>query len=95
MHRTSKRRGDDAQLPVIFNALGDATRLRIFRILLRQPGICVSEIATELGVSVPAASYQLKMLETAGFVRRERQGQKVCYVVRREDPLVKQILRLL
>jgi DNA-binding transcriptional ArsR family regulator len=93
--QTATSRRDAARLPAVFGALGDAARFRIFRILLRQHGICVSEIAAELGVSVPAASHQLKLLEIHGLIRREKQGRKVCYAVRKDDPVVKKILRIL
>lgn len=86
--------GDESRLPVIFNALGDPMRFATFRLLMKHRDICVSDIANILGVSTPAASYQLKMLEMVGLIRRERKGKMVCYVVKDEDPLVKSVMRM-
>lgn len=83
-----------SRLPVLFNALGDPMRFATFRLLMQHRGICVSDIANILGVSTPAASYQLKMLEMVGLIRRERQGKMVCYVIRDEDPFVKSVMKM-
>ena len=85
---------DESRLPVLFNALGDPMRFATFRLLMRHRDICVSDIANILEVSTPAASYQLKMLEMVGLIRRERQGKMICYVIRDDDPLVKSVMRM-
>lgn len=83
-----------SRLPVLFNALGDPMRFSVFQLLMKHRGICVSDIASILEVSVPAASYQLKMLEMVGLIRRERQGKMVCYRIRDDDPLVTSVMRM-
>lgn len=84
----------DEDLPQLFNALSDVGRLRIFRLLMRNEDLCVTDIANILKTSVPAASQQLKVLELSGLVRREREGQMICYRVKTGDPLVKAVMRL-
>lgn len=79
----------------IFNALGDFNRLRVFKLLLSRKEYCVSELAGILGVSVPAVSQQLRLLERSGLVTRERRGQMICYKVRSGNPAVKLIIDLI
>lgn len=85
----------EERVSVFFAALSDPGRFRIFKILLSESDACVTDIAHVLGVSVPAASQQLRILERAGLVRRERQGQMICYEVKKNDPAVEAIIRVL
>ena len=79
----------------LFDALADINRFKIFTLLLesKENNICVSEFADILGISVPAASQQLKNLETSGLIKRVRDGQMICYQVSYEDPTVKSIVK--
>ena len=92
--REELERDDESRLPVLFNALGDPMRFATFRLLMKHRDVCVSDIANILGVSTPAASYQLKMLEMVGLIRRERNGKMVCYAIRDDDTLVKSVVRM-
>ncbi|MEK7513140.1 MAG: metalloregulator ArsR/SmtB family transcription factor [Patescibacteria group bacterium] len=92
IHRTLAGRND--LLPSLFSALADERRFKLFTLLSKRSDLCVSDLAAVLGVSVPAASQQLKTLELAGLVRRERLGQKCSYRVRRKDPVVAALVRL-
>jgi DNA-binding transcriptional ArsR family regulator len=77
------------KLSVVFGALSDRGRLRMFRLLLKHEGLCVTEIANVFGISVPAASQQLKVMEVSGLVERKREGQMICYSVNKKLPVVK------
>lgn len=79
----------------MFNALSDRCRFTIFKALLAHEGICVTEVAGILDVSVPAASQQLKIMEQAGLITRERDGQKICYCINKKDVTVKSLITLL
>lgn len=79
----------------VFRALGDKTRFQIFSLLVKEKEICVTDVASIFSISLPAASYQLKTLETAGLVRRERMGQMICYEVKNQSLTVQLIIRLL
>ena len=59
-----------------FAALGDPTRLAILTRLASQGDLTVQEIATPFAMSLPAVSQHLKVLERAGLIAREREGQK-------------------
>ena len=76
-----------------FGALGDPSRFLIFKMLLKHKGmLCVSDVARILDVSISAASQQLKVLELHGLVSRDRMGQKICYKVKKNDPVVKSLI---
>ena len=84
------------RLAFVFEALGDPTRLNIFRLLSKEKkDLCVTDIANVFMVSVPAASYQLKILEMVGLIERERMGQMICYTLREKDPLVRNVLKII
>ena len=59
-----------------FAALGDPTRLAILSRLASQGDLTVQEIAVPFAMSLPAVSQHLKVLERAGLIAREREGQK-------------------
>jgi DNA-binding transcriptional ArsR family regulator len=63
-------------LPQAFAALGDPTRLAILSRLAAQGDLTVQEIAAPFDMSLPAVSQHLKVLEVAGLIARERDGQK-------------------
>lgn len=90
--RTAK---NDGQLPLIFEALGDRGRFRIFRLLMEQHDLCVTDIAAVFGITISAASQQLKILERVGLVQKTRMGQMVCYEIKSDNPMVKQLSKVL
>jgi len=79
----------------MFAALSDKGRFGIFRLFLRQHDLCVTDVAAVLGISVPAASQQLKVMELSGLVTKERNGQRICYAVLRRDPAVRSLIRII
>ncbi len=86
---------EEKKLSLLFNALSDPNRRRILKLLLGRREPCVSELALNLNVSVPAVSQHLRILEMSGLVTRERRGQMVCYKVNKEDSLIKLILKMI
>lgn len=78
-----------------FSALGDATRYTLFQHLLKDDGICVSELANEVQISNAGVSQQLKIMEQAGIITRQREGQKICYRINRSNPENKKLLDLI
>ncbi|MCC6991189.1 MAG: metalloregulator ArsR/SmtB family transcription factor [Acidobacteria bacterium] len=84
-----------AALTGLYQALADATRLRILAILTQQTPdgpdgeLCVCHIHDCLGVSQPTASRHLAYLRKAGLVEARRQGVWMHYrIVRPADPVV-------
>ena len=90
-------KGAHDRLVFVFEALGDPTRLRIFKLLFegKKKDLCVTDVANVCGISVPAASYQLKILEMVGLIQRDRMGKMICYALKEKDPLVKSIMRII
>lgn len=64
------------------SALGQETRLDVFRLLVRAgaSGVPAGEIAERLGAVQNTMSSHLKILDQAGLVRAERDGRTVRYV---------------
>ena len=59
----------------VFKALGDATRLEIFRLIAAQAApICVCDITDRFDVSQPTISHHLKALREAGLVSVSKRG---------------------
>jgi DNA-binding transcriptional ArsR family regulator len=63
-----------AALDGVFQALADPTRRWMVERLSRGPA-SVSELAEPLTMSLPAVVQHLKMLESSGLVRSEKQGR--------------------
>ena len=85
----------DERLPVMFAALGDPGRFKIFSLLTKNMNICVSEFANILEISPSAASQALSYLELCGLVKRQRNGQMICYRINKEDATVMALVRLM
>ena len=73
--------GEDTSLRAkerFFKALGDATRLKIVKMLgIRE--MCVCEVMTALDISQPTASHHLGILEREGIVDKRHEGKWVIY----------------
>lgn len=82
------------QFPLMFEALGDQGRFRIFKLLMNHHDICVTDVAAVFEITLSAASQQLKILERVGLVQRIRMGQMVCYEIK-DDPSARYITELL
>jgi ArsR family transcriptional regulator len=72
----------------LFQALGDATRLRILGLLLTGE-VCVCDIHDSLGISQPKASRHLAYLRKSGLVETRREGLWVHYrLADSSDPVI-------
>jgi ArsR family transcriptional regulator len=85
---TSSRRD---RLVAVYRALGDATRLEVFRLIAAQTApICVCDIVDRFSVSQPTISHHLKALRDARLVKVSRRGVWAFYAV---DPAGLALLR--
>jgi DNA-binding transcriptional ArsR family regulator len=66
------------QLDRIFEALASRPRREILAYLSKAE-LTTTELAERFAMSTPAVSRHLSVLENAGLVRSERQGQRVLY----------------
>ncbi|MEE1941983.1 metalloregulator ArsR/SmtB family transcription factor [Streptomyces sp. TRM 70361] len=74
--------GEAERTAVMFKALGDPVRLRLFSLVASHVGgeACVCDIS-DVGVSQPTVSHHLKKLKEAGLLTSERRGTWVYYKV--------------
>src|SRR6476661_4438411 len=63
------------RLDTVFHALGDATRRRMLRDIAANGERTVGELAKPFAISLAAASKHIKVLESAGLIRREVRGR--------------------
>ncbi|MCP8315194.1 MAG: winged helix-turn-helix transcriptional regulator [archaeon] len=62
----------------LFKALGDATRLRMIKMLAIKE-MCVCEIMVALDLTQPNASHHLEILGREGIVKKRKEGKWVFY----------------
>jgi ArsR family transcriptional regulator len=66
---------DRDRLVAVFRALGDPTRLDVYRLIAAQPEpLCVCDIVARFEVSQPTISHHLRILREAGLVTVSRRG---------------------
>lgn len=77
-----------AQMEALFQALADATRLRILGLLLAGE-VCVCDIHESLRIPQPKASRHLAYLRRSGLVNTRRQGLWIHYrLAKVSDPVM-------
>ena len=67
----------------VFAALASAPRRQVIA-FLAQTSLSTSDLAERFGISAPAVSRHLGVLQRAGLVSAERQGQRVLYRLNRD-----------
>jgi ArsR family transcriptional regulator len=74
--------GNEFEATAMFRALGDPTRLDIFRLVAAQPEpICACDVVDRFKVSQPTISHHMKVLSEAGLVTVSRRGVWAYYSV--------------
>ena len=79
-----------ASLEATFKVLASSTRLRILHALVREPDLCVGEIATTLRMKPQAVSNQLQRLVDKGILASRRNSTQIHYRI--VDPCVVSLL---
>lgn len=79
-----------AELAEVFRLLGSPKRVRLLYALAEAGELCVSELADVVGVDETAVSQSMRLLRTAGIVRRRRDGRNSFY--RLDDDHVRLVL---
>ena len=74
MSSAKRRSPQDGQLDRVFRALGDRTRRKLLSRLAGRPAM-ITELAKPFAMSLPAVSRHIRVLESAGLVRREVDGR--------------------
>jgi DNA-binding transcriptional ArsR family regulator len=68
------------ELEAFFSALGDATRLKMLR-LIADEELCSCEVMAALELTQPTTSHHLGILERAGLLTSKRNGKWVFYKI--------------
>jgi len=63
----------------LFAMLADPSRLRLLLFLEVHDKVCVSDLASEVGISESAVSHALRLLRAHGIVETSREGRWVFY----------------
>jgi DNA-binding transcriptional ArsR family regulator len=66
-------------LASVFKVLANDTRLRLLHALVRADELCVTELATAVGMKPQAVSNQLQRLSDLGILASRRDGTSVYY----------------
>jgi len=85
---------DEERIVYAMQLLGDKTRFKMFKLLLENNDLCVSEIADRLKISVSAVSQHFRNFEMLGIVEKQRMGQKICYELKSDNKIVKQLINI-
>jgi ArsR family transcriptional regulator, arsenate/arsenite/antimonite-responsive transcriptional repressor len=83
----------DKDLAATFKALGDTTRLRIFRLLTNESRMSVSTVAKILHISSPLTSQHIKVLVNVRLIEKQRTGKKIFSRLDRRNPVVRELVR--
>ena len=78
--RISEDEGSFRRLEDFFVALGDATRLRMLK-LIADEELCSCEVMAALGLTQPTTSHHLGILERTGLLSSRRNGKWVFYKI--------------
>ena len=78
---TSRRSLSDIELAILAKALGHPARIRIIRFLAKRTSCMCGDIVNELPLAQSTVSQHLKALKTAGLIRGEVDGPRVCYCI--------------
>jgi DNA-binding transcriptional ArsR family regulator len=79
VRRAGLPRGEAEALAPLAGLLADPLRSRILSALLVSNELCVGDLALALDTNEDAVSYALRVLRTAGLVRRRREGRMGYY----------------
>ncbi len=70
------------RLVAVFRALGDPTRLEVFRLIAgHAEALCVCDVVSQFNLTQPTISHHLKVLREAGLVTVSRRGTWAYYAV--------------
>jgi DNA-binding transcriptional ArsR family regulator len=75
----------------LFQLLGDASRLRLLRVLAERHEACVSDLCTAIRMPQSATSHHLMLLRRGQLVDCRRAGKHNFYRI--SSPLVPELLR--
>ena len=82
--------GEASALAALFKVLANDTRLRLLHALARKGELCLTDLATAVGMTPQAVSNQLQRLLAQRILAAQRNGNNVLYRI--VDPCVTNLL---
>ncbi|MFN3813080.1 MAG: ArsR/SmtB family transcription factor [Aquificaceae bacterium] len=76
-----------------FYALSDETRLKMVRILIDYPEVCVCQFQQVFKTYQPRVSFHLRILREANIIEGERKGKWVYYHIKHLPECIKQMIK--
>ncbi len=77
----------------VFYALSDEIRLKIVRMLLEYPEVCVCQFQHAFRTYQPRVSFHLRILREADIIEGERRGKWVYYRIKNLPECIKQMIK--
>ena len=81
---------------VLFSALGDPARLKIFWAMRNRQELCVCDVSHVLGTTVSTASHHLRKLRDLQLLKKRNDGKMIYYSLNNDlaGSLVEDVLSL-
>ncbi|MBI4199240.1 MAG: helix-turn-helix transcriptional regulator [Chloroflexi bacterium] len=76
---------EDLAAVKVYKALGDSNRFTIVRMLVQQGELGCEELRTALGLTAPALSHHLRILQECGLLALRREGPFHFFLLHREQ----------
>lgn len=89
--QTIELTSSEERLVYAMQLLGDKSRFKIFKLLMANQELCVTEIAAQLNITASAVSQHFRNFELIGLVDKKRMGQKICYMLKHDDQMIKEL----
>ncbi len=85
---------DRNRISGLVSSLADPSRLKVVGVLAERD-CCVSDLARRIGLSQSCTTRHLQNLQRAGVLSRTREGKRVLFRIRHDDPELIRVLELL
>ena len=72
--------------PFAIPSLADPSRRKLYKILIEEKGLTVTQLTKKLKLRQPTVSYHLKKLEEDGLVKAKKKGREVYYQAEKSCP---------
>jgi len=79
------------EIAALLASLADPSRLRVLGVLA-EGDYCVTEVAVRVGLSQSCTTRHLQTLQRAGVLNRVRDGKRVRFRIRRDDPAIERLV---
>ena len=82
----------ERELKQFFHSLSDENRLKIVRMLIDYPELCVCDFMNLLNLSQPHISFHIRVLKKANIISCKKVGRWVYCSLNKENPLLNSVI---